>query len=130
MGLTAEDRLEIMDVAARRAYAADWRDGATYANLHTEDGVFIGGHIVEGHKALEEYVNRMSGPAVRHILTNFIIDGDGDSATAQYYWWVYRLTNEGPKPFLTCVCFAKLLKVDGHWKFKEVNLSFDPVFFQ
>lgn len=38
MGLSAEDRLEIMELAARRAYAADWRDSETYANLHTDDG--------------------------------------------------------------------------------------------
>lgn len=84
---------------------------------------------MRGRENLKKYIDGMSGPATRHILTDFVIEGDGDTATAKYYWWVYQLTDAAPKLILTCVCNAKLVKVDGQWKFKEVALSFDRTYY-
>jgi ketosteroid isomerase-like protein len=87
-GLTAEDYIEIQQLAARYPYALDQNadDGASYANLFTPDAVFRQPRT-EGRENLARMASRAPhGPNyTRHFLANHVIDATPDGATGRQY---------------------------------------------
>jgi|SRR5580658_3223220 ketosteroid isomerase-like protein len=89
MTLSAEDRLEILELLARADDAASARDADAYVALFTEDGVLDGEKGEHrGRDALRLAVNVVwasEGPASAHLTLNAIIgptDGQPNRATA------------------------------------------------
>jgi ketosteroid isomerase-like protein len=131
MPLTLDDRQQIQDLLVRYAYAIDI-DGTEedLQRIFTDDAVIDspihGGHSgVEGIRKFAGHVREMREEVLsRHYLSNFIIDGDGDSATLKAYF-VQLITYRKPRPprrnriteFLFAGnydCLAR--KVDGQWR--------------
>lgn len=85
MPLTAEDRLEILELAARYSRSVDRGDPEALAALFTEDAVWesSAAGIRRGRDAiLEEFRRRASQAHTRkHWISNPVIEGDGDRAS-------------------------------------------------
>jgi uncharacterized protein (TIGR02246 family) len=121
MALSAQDRVEIMQLVARYNQAADTRDAEAWANTFTEDGVFIkdARPEVKGRTALAKNIRDLPPTNSRHWTLNLVIDGDDDRASMQADFaslcenrieYTGRYANS-------------LRKVDGRWKFERRELT-------
>src|SRR5262252_4553359 len=125
--LTAEDRLDIMDLIARYAHTLDSGDLDGYVNNFAPDGVLFENH--RGREAIREYVAMLmregrAGPlpngevAHRHFVGAPTIDGADDRATVHsYLLWV----NMGSDPPVSSSgeYVDECVKLDGRWYFQS-----------
>ena len=128
--LSADDRLDIMDLIARYAHTLDSGDLDGYVNNFAPDGLLFGNH--RGHAAIREYVAMLmrqgrAGPlsngdvAYRHFVGSPTIDGNGDRATVHsYLLWV----NMGSDPPVSSAAeyTDECVKLDGKWVFQSRTL--------
>ena len=122
-------------------------DADPLADLFTADAVWDGGPIGthEGREAIRRFFqgspNRV--PWALHMVTNPIIEVDGDSATGQWYlweplvyalpggeqaWWMsaryddrYRRTPDGWKFERVAITMKLLAPYDGGWSAARIN---------
>ena len=104
-----------------------------FADLFVEDAWidfdFMGVH--KGRKAVmafysDQVANILSYSA--HMLTNPLIDLDGDKATGQWYVIVpntFRATNQAT--WLQAVYTEEYVRVGGAWKWKSITVRFDHI---
>lgn len=134
----AEDRAQIVDLQARYVMAMDYFDADGYAAVFTEDGVLDWARgLVEGRAAIHEFMasrtydfTRGAPPAetadgrnwpstVRHLITNQVIEVDGDKATALTYW--IQFNNNQNRNQVEWMLFGswydEFAKIDGEWFF-------------
>lgn len=125
--LSAEDRLDIMDLIARYASTLDAGDLDGYVNNFAPDAVLFGNH--HGRDAIREYVAMLmregrAGPlpngdvAYRHFVGSPTIHGEGDRATVHsYLLWV----NMGSEPPVSSAAeyHDECVKLDGEWYFQS-----------
>ena len=125
--LSAEDRLDIMDLIARYASTLDAGDLDGYVNNFAPDAVLFAEH--HGRAAIREYVAMLmregrAGPlpsgdvAYRHFVGSPTIDGEGDRATVHsYLLWV----NMGSEPPVSAAAEYRdeCVKRDGEWFFQS-----------
>jgi len=128
--LTADDRLDIMDLIARYASTLDAGDLDGYANNFAPDGVLFEQH--RGREQIRAYVamlfqNGRAGPlpngdvAYRHFVGSPTIDGAGDRASVHsYLLWV----NMGSEPPVSSAAeyLDDCVKLDGRWYFANRRL--------
>jgi hypothetical protein len=125
--LTADDRLDIIDLMARYARCLDSGDLDGYVNNFAPDGVLFGMH--KGHAQIRAYVADLIakgdvGPQpngevrVRHFVDSPVIDGEGDRATVRaYLFWV---TRDSPSPVsVTSEITCEVVKLNGRWVFES-----------
>jgi uncharacterized protein (TIGR02246 family) len=125
--LSADDRLDIMDLIARYAYTLDSGDLEGYVNNFAPDGVLFEHH--KGRAEIREYVAMLmregrAGPlpdgdvAYRHFVGSPVIDGSDDRATVHsYLLWV----NMGSDPPVSAAAeyTDECVKLDGRWFFRS-----------
>ena len=128
--LSAEDRLDIMDLIARYAYTLDSGDLDGYVNNFAPDGVLFENHV--GRDKIREYVAMLmrqgrAGPlpdgdvAYRHFVGSPVIDGgDGRATVHSYLLWV----NMGSEPPVSAAAeyTDEVVKLDGEWFFLKRSL--------
>jgi hypothetical protein len=128
--LSADDRLDIMDLIARYAYTLDSGDLDGYVNNFAPDGVLFEQH--RGQAEIREYVRMLmrqgrAGPlpsgdvAYRHFVGSPVIDGAGDKAIVHsYLLWV----NMGTDPPVSSAAeyTDECARVDGRWVFQSRSL--------
>src|SRR5258708_33558062 len=128
--LSAEDRLDIMDLIARYASTLDAGDLDGYVNNFAPDGVLFEQH--KGRAEIREYVAMLmregrAGPlpdgdvAHRHFVGSPVIDGSDDRATVHsYLLWV----NMGSDPPVSAAAeyTDAVVKLDGRWVFQSRSL--------
>ena len=137
----AEDRAAIIELQNRYVLAMDYFDADGYAAVFAEDGVldWAGGEVV-GRDAIREFMatgtydlrklnfvpaqtpdGREWPSTVRHLVTNQVIEINGDSARAISYWMNYA--NNADRRKIEWLSFGswddELVKVDGQWLFKR-----------
>jgi uncharacterized protein (TIGR02246 family) len=126
-----EDTQEIGRLLLNYGRHLDARDFKAYALLFARDGVWSGGMgTVQGPAAIQAFMEKaIPGPnAVHnyHVLSNFVIDVNGDTATA-WSRWMFMV----PGPNNTAVAAQSgryddtLVREDGRWKFKRRAASND-----
>jgi ketosteroid isomerase-like protein len=128
--LSADDRLDIMDLIARYAYTLDSGDLDGYVNNFAPDAVLFENH--RGQAQIREFVASLmrqgrAGPlpsgdvAYRHFVGSPVIDGAGTTATVHsYLLWV----NMGADPPVSSAAeyTDQCVKLDGRWLFQSRSL--------
>jgi hypothetical protein len=125
--LSAEDRLDIMDLIARYAHTLDSGDLEGYVKNFAPDGVLFEQH--RGRDQIRHYVAGLmlegrAGPlpngdvAYRHFVGAPTIDGaDGRATVHSYLLWV----NMGSEPPVSAAAeyIDEVVKLDGNWYFQS-----------
>jgi hypothetical protein len=137
----AVDRAAIIDLQHRYVLAMDYFDAEGYAAVFAEDGVldWAGGEV-KGREAIRQFMasgtydlrklnfkpaqtpdGREWPSTVRHLVTNQVIEIEGDRARAVSYWMNYA--NNADRRKIEWLSFGswddELVKVDGQWLFKR-----------
>jgi uncharacterized protein (TIGR02246 family) len=123
MPLSAEDMLAIQQLVARYALAVDTDDADAFLASFTEDGRFSSAFAnAAGREELRAMRGRGIPGRTRHIITNLIIEGDGDTASVR----AYLLSTRPVLQDSTVGTYENdLVKVDGRWLFKHVRVFRD-----
>ena len=134
----ANDRAEIVDLQGRYVMAMDYFDADGYAAVFAEDGVLDWARgLVEGRAAIREFMasgtydltrgapaadtpdGRNWPSTVRHLITNQVIEVNGDKATALTYW--IQFNNNEKRDQVVWMLFGswydEFVKIDGEWFF-------------
>ena len=136
-----EDRLAILETQNRYILAMDYFDADGYAAVFTEDGVldWARGEVI-GRPAIREFMatgtydlRKMNfqpaqtpdgkewPPSVRHLVTNQIIEINGDTARVISYWMNY--SNAADRRKIEWLSYGswddEMVKIDGKWLFKR-----------
>lgn len=126
--LSAEDDLAIRQIVTRLNHAVDVGDYEVYATFFSDDAVFdtafgqaIGPEQISA--ALEQSRPYISGK--RHVASNILISGDGETATATSYLIVFEATT-GLDLVGTAVNVDTLEKRDGEWIVVRHETELDP----
>jgi uncharacterized protein (TIGR02246 family) len=126
-----EDTAAIERLLLEYGRALDARDFKAYSLLFAKDGVWSGGMgTVQGPAAIQAFMEKaIPGPnAVHnyHLLSNFVIDANGDTATA---WSRWQFVVPGPNNTAAVAQSGRyddtLVREDGRWKFKKRVASND-----
>lgn len=98
----AADRTMIQDLLGRYAFAIDYEthDPGLWAALFTEDGCFeipVMRVVVRGRDNLREFAAGLHRtiPGLHHVMTNLMVDVDGDRATGKCELNEFLLRPEG-----------------------------------
>ena len=126
--LSADDRLDILDLIARYAHTLDSGDLDGYVNNFAPDAVLFGNQ--KGREQIRDYVAKLmregrAGPlpngdvAYRHFAGQSTIDGAGNRATVHsYLLWI----NMGSEPPISAAAeyVDECVKLDdGRWYFQS-----------
>ena len=130
--LSADDRLDIMDLIARYASTLDAGDLEGYVSNFAPDGLLFEQH--HGRDQIREYLRMLfrqgrAGPlpngdvAYRHFVGAPTIDsaGDGRATVHSYLLWV----NMGTEPPVSAAAEYRdeCVKIDGQWFFQSRALK-------
>jgi len=134
----ADNRAAIVDLQARYVMAMDYFDAEGYAAVFAEDGVLdwargqvIGRDAIYDFMATGTYDFTRGAPeaqtpegknwpsTVRHLITNQVVQVEGDTATALTYW--IQFNNNKDRRQVEWMLFGSWLdefvKIDGEWFF-------------
>jgi len=125
------DRIAIEDMVTRYYGNFGKQDAAeAFGTFYTEDAVFdVNGIVSTGREAIEAFYvesgNEEDAPAAlgtfHMMISNPIIDVDGDTATARFMWTGVMNTGiqERPQLFEQGREYDLLVKQDGEWRIKK-----------
>lgn len=120
-----EDRAEIEQLLLNYGRYLDARDFKGYAQLFARDGVWEGGMgTVQGPAAIQTFMEKaIPGPNAAHnfhLLSNFVIDVQGETATAWSRWQFVAPGQDGRPVVAQAGRYDDaLVREDGRWKFKR-----------
>jgi 3-phenylpropionate/cinnamic acid dioxygenase small subunit len=142
-----EDVEAIRHLLREYGRALDAGDLRAYASLFAVDGEWIGGFgTVKGRDAIApfmekhmrtpppwgeepESVSSRPGPRGVHLMTNEIIEVNGDHATAWSKWtYIIRSADNKPSIALEGHYDDELVRENGQWRFKRRVVSADIPF--
>lgn len=121
-----EDIEEIRSVLVSYGRTLDAHDYGAYSRLFAKDGEWVGGFgTVKGPAAIEALMVKSIGTPGKpsgtyHLLTNFLIDVHGDTATA-WSRWTFVTPGADKKPAMALGGHYEdtLVRENGHWKFSR-----------
>ncbi len=123
-----EDIEEIRVLLTDYGRFLDAHDLVSYSHLFAKEGEWVGGFgSAKGPAGVQALMEKNLGPgparkpgSTFHILTNFIIDVHGDTATA-WSRWVFVTTgaDNRPTPAMGGHYDDTLVLENGHWKFER-----------
>lgn len=120
-----DDVEQIKQLVARYNLAFDYGDVEGYLATWTEDGLFHRSNALrsyQGHDALRELITTFPVQG-RHVSTNFVVDVDGDRATASSY--LLYLSADGYQPVMFGVYADELVRHPDGWRFSVRKLQVD-----
>jgi hypothetical protein len=121
-----DDIEEIRTLLTNYGRFLDAHDFKSYGQLFAKDGEWIGGFgSVTGPAAIEAFMVKNIGTpgkpsSTYHLITNFIIDVHGDTATA-WSRWNFVTPGADKKPAIAQGGHYEdtLVRESGHWKFRR-----------
>lgn len=123
---SAEDRFAIADLFARYMWAIDGGDVETLVSCFAPDGSLESPAVgkYSGHDNIRAFATRFAqfrtrGTELRHVLSNMLIDVDGDTAFAKCYLLVFQVRNGTSKLLGPGRYEVQLRKLDGEWRFQH-----------
>lgn len=121
MSLSAEDRVEMLQLVARYNHAADAGDAEAWADTFTPDGVFKKNAAPEvaGRAALVAMLRARDPDKARHWTMNIVIEGEGDHARMSADFSLLRAN----RVLFSGRYHNQLVKHDGAWKFARRELT-------
>lgn len=126
-----EDREEIRHLLLDYGRHLDGRDFAAYSRLFAADGEWVGGFgSVAGPAGIQAFMEKNMGTAPNragnyHLLSNFVITVNGDTATA---WSRWAFVVPGPQGAVIAQAGRyddALVRENGRWRFKRRVASND-----
>ncbi|MEP7312082.1 MAG: nuclear transport factor 2 family protein [Pseudomonadota bacterium] len=124
----AADKQEIIELLLEYGRTLDRKDYEAYGKLFARDGEWLGGGApARGPKAIEERMRKTFGPesGVKwttdfHVLTNPIVNVEGDRATAWSRWLFISPGADGkPVPMYGGHYDDILIRENGVWRFQR-----------
>lgn len=121
---SVEERLAVEELFARYLWSIDTGDVDTLVSCFTEDGSLESPAVgsFAGHDQVRAFAQRFAdyrrrGSQLRHVMSNLLVDTEGDQATARCYLLVY-LTRDGQSKLLGPGRYeCTLRREDGAWRF-------------
>ncbi|TIX49577.1 nuclear transport factor 2 family protein [Alteraurantiacibacter aquimixticola] len=125
------DRVAIEDMVTEYYAHLGGGDASAFDEYFTEDAIFdVNGIVANGRAEIEEIyagigedaTSASNGGGQFHmILSNPVIEVDGDAATASFIWTGIRNADISAPPVFVEQGreYDKLVKVDGQWKFQH-----------
>jgi len=120
------DKEEITNVLLEYGRSLDARDFATYSSLFATDGEWVGGFgTVKGPAAIKALMEKTLGTGGNksgnyHLLSNFVITVNGDTATAWSRWaFVIPQPTGGALISQAGRYDDTLVRENGHWRIKQ-----------
>lgn len=129
-----DDRMAIEQLLMEYGRAVDNRDFVAFAALFTSDGEWKGAQgSYRGPKQIRESMEKIFAAAAAdipkgsnfHLLTNVIIDLQGDHATASSKFVFYKTNGAKPEAAVAGRYQDRLVRVGGEWKFQQ-RLALPP----
>jgi uncharacterized protein (TIGR02246 family) len=126
-----EDKEEIQNLLLEYGRHLDNRDFAAYSRLFAKDGEWVGGFgSVKGPSSIQAFMEKNMGTGPNrarnyHLLSNFVIAVNGDTATAWSRWAFVVPGERGAVISQAGRYDDTLVREDGHWKFKRRVASND-----
>jgi hypothetical protein len=123
-----QDRETIEELLITYGRFLDKQDLVGYSNLFAKDGVWEGGiGSAKGPKEIREMLEAVFGRTARgqydnsyHIMSDIIIDVDGDAATSWSRWtWIVEGEDGKPVPQRSGHYEDKMVRESGEWKFQH-----------
>ena len=123
---SVEDRLAINDLFIRYVCALDAGQVETLVDCFAPDAELVSPAVgsFAGHATIRAFAERFArfrqnGSQLRHVLSNLIVQVDGDRAHATCYLTVF-LTRDGKSSLMAPGEYdCKLRKIAGDWKFQK-----------
>jgi len=127
-----EDKEEIQNLLLDYGRHLDNRDFAAYSRLFAKDGEWVGGFGTAsgGPAGIQAFMEKSMGTAPNraknyHLLSNFVITVNGDTATA-WSRWAFVVPGERGAAISQAGRYDDVLvREDGHWRFKRRTASND-----
>jgi uncharacterized protein (TIGR02246 family) len=126
-----EDKDSIQQVLLDYGRFLDARDFAAYSRLFAKDGEWVGGFgSVQGPANIQAFMEKNMGTGPNrahnyHLLSNFVITVQGDTATA-WSRWAFVVPGERGAAIAQAGRYDDtLVREDGRWKFKRRVASND-----
>jgi len=125
------DKEEITNVLLTYGRSLDARDFATYSSLFATDGEWVGGFgTVKGPAAIKALMEKTLGTGGNksgnyHLLSNFVITVDGDTATAWSRWTFVQPGERGAAIAQAGRYEDIFVRENGAWKFKRRTAASD-----
>ena len=126
-----EDKEEIQNLLLDYGRHLDNRDFAAYSRLFAKDGEWAGGFgSVSGPANIQAFMEKNMGTGPNraknyHLLSNFVITVNGDTATAWSRWAFVVPGEKGAVISQAGRYDDTLVREDGHWRFKRRVASND-----
>jgi ketosteroid isomerase-like protein len=120
-----EDMEEIRTVLLNYGRYLDARDFAAYSRLFAKDGEWVGGFgKVKGPAGIQAFMEKqIPGPNrgnTYHLLSNFVIEVNGDAATAWSRWAFVVPAPDGKPSIAQGGRYEdRLVRENGRWKFQR-----------
>jgi uncharacterized protein (TIGR02246 family) len=125
------DKDEIQNVLLAYGRALDARDFTAYSNLFAADGEWVGGFgAVKGPANIKAFMEKNMGTNGNpthnyHLLSNFVITVNGDTATAWSRWAFVQPQERGAVIAQAGSYDDTFVRENGAWKFKKRTASND-----
>jgi uncharacterized protein (TIGR02246 family) len=123
--LTADDKLEIIELATRYARAADVCDEETFGDVFAPDGVLIiRGETIGGPEEVrarlrQRWANAPEPPLGQHHVSDFVFDGDAERCTSRCYVTMLVAAADGVRTTVMGHYVDEVVKRGGRWFFAK-----------
>ncbi len=128
--MLADAALAVNNLLGRYAELMDAGKFEEVADLFRHARVKLGGDTyVDADGVLATWVNGVrryadGTPKTKHVITNVIVEADGDEVVARSYYTVLQQVDDFPlQPIITGRYVDRFEQVDGTWRWKERDYS-------
>ncbi|NIH86588.1 nuclear transport factor 2 family protein [Amycolatopsis granulosa] len=129
MSLSVADKLAIVELSNTHMRALDDHDVDAWVGAWLPDGEFVATYgTFTGHAAIRGFIDAHIAAGkedgARHLMTNYVVDGDGDTATITCA--VTKLQVEKPPYIIASGIYRDVVeRTPEGWRFRTRRLDID-----